>query len=401
MKMQIKRLSLIFAVLFLFPFCPVSGQEAVSENTEPVRIGVPLPLTGSFRTFGLMMKNAFELAKERINREGGIKGRRVEPVYADTGGMPDQADAAVRSLVSKSGVSLLAGGYASNPTYAMAGTAEKLDIPFLICTASADRITQKNRKNIYRLNPPISEYTKGLEDFWIRNFKPRSIAIIYENSMFGTDGATRMMGFCRENAIEITSLAGYSRENTDPAYIRSLLAPLVAEPPDAVYMVAYLEDAVVLVKELKHLKIRALLCGGAGGFTQDEFMKQAGHAAEGLITTTLWSGGMPYPGAAEFYEEYKTTYGTAPDYHGAEAYSALLVVRDVLNRSASLESRDIRAALDRTFLMTPFGPVKFYNYEGFARQNSCRTQVLQIIGGQYQCIWPPDLATAVFVPPEK
>lgn len=37
-----------------------------------------------------------------------------------------------------------------------------------------------------RLNPPISEYTKGLEDFLVNKFKPKSMTIIYENSMFGT-----------------------------------------------------------------------------------------------------------------------------------------------------------------------------------------------------------------------
>jgi hypothetical protein len=36
----------------------------------------------------------------------------------------------------------------------------------IICTASADKITRPDWENVYRLNPPISEYTRGLEDYW-------------------------------------------------------------------------------------------------------------------------------------------------------------------------------------------------------------------------------------------
>jgi len=66
---------------------------------------------------------------------------------------------------------MLVGGYASDPTYRMARLVQAKDVPFLICTASADKITRRDWENIYRLNPPISEYTQGLEDFWIKNFK--------------------------------------------------------------------------------------------------------------------------------------------------------------------------------------------------------------------------------------
>jgi branched-chain amino acid transport system substrate-binding protein len=51
--------------------------------------------------------------------------------------------------------------------------------------------------------------------------------------------------------------------------------------------------------------------------------------------------------------------------------------------------------------MTPFGPVKFYTYENFERQNTVRTIVLQVAGGGFRCIWPPDLAEAAFVHPGR
>ena len=174
----------------------------------------------------------------------GIKGRPVTLVYADDQGKPKAGEKAVRDLVDKHGAVMLVGGYSSSNTVYMAGTAEKWDRPFLISTAADDRITQRKWKNVYRINPPASEYTQGLEEFFLNTIKPESIAIVYENSPYGTGGALRMMWFCRENGIEIRKILPYHRERTNPAYIQRILSPLKDEPPDVIYMVSYLKDVV-------------------------------------------------------------------------------------------------------------------------------------------------------------
>ncbi len=389
----IKRFLFFLLVMIVIPFR--------SSASEPIVIGVPLPLSGKQMEDGRMMRDSFEMAGNAINENGGINGRPLHLVYADDQGKESIGEKIIIDLVNNSKAIMLVGGHTSAPTYAMAKVANKLDVPFLISTASADRITQKRWKNIYRLNPPVSEYTKGLEDFWMKDFKPKSMSIIYENSMFGINGATYMMGFCLENGIEVRSTVGYDRERTDPAYFRSILALQVEDPPDVIYMVSRLEDGAMLVKAIREVKVDALLCGGAGGFTSQEFIKRAGKAANQLLTATLWSHQLPYPGAKEYYDRFLQVYSYPPDYHGAEAYSALLVAADALKRVESFSSESIRAALNKTFMMTPFGPVKFYAYEDFERQNTVRKLVLQIINDTFEVIWPLDIATAGFVSPDK
>ncbi len=366
-----------------------------AADPEPVVIGAPLPLTGDLKEFGRIMKNSLELAQEDVNQAGGVNASPVKLRYADTRGEVAAAEKAVMDLVG-AGCVMMIGGYASDPTYRMAKRAQKQNMPFLISTASADKITQRGWKNIYRLSPPISEYTKGLEDFWVKNYKPRSMAIVYENSMFGTTGAMRMMEFCRERAIEIRSLVNYDRTTATPAYLHSLLAPLTDEPPDVIYMIAYLEDAVMLVKQIRKLKISSLLCGGAGGFALEKFAASAGKAGNYLLTASLWSPTVPYPGAMDYYTRYTGRYGSIPSYHGAEAYSALLVAADALKRAKSFAPRDVRTALNRTRMQTPFGPVKFYHYEDFKRQNSVNTLVLQVMDGKFDTVWPPAVASTQF-----
>jgi branched-chain amino acid transport system substrate-binding protein len=394
----------VLAVLLILPTgipaAAAAEQASAIEAADATPIVIGVPQYEKF-SFAAMMKNAFELAREKINKEGGIKGRPVTLVYADDQADPKAGEKAVSDLVRKQGAVMLVGGYSSSNTVYMAGMAEKLDRPFLITTAADDRITQRKWKNVYRINPPASEYTQGLEEFFLSTIKPESIAIVYENSPYGTSGALRMMFFCRENGIEIRKILPYHRERTDPAQIQRIISPLKDEPPDVIYMVSYLNDAIAMAREIRAMKIRSLLAGGAGGFTHPDFITKSGADANLVLTATLWFPKLSYPGIQEFQKEFTDRSGIVPDYHAAEAYSALLVAADALRRADSLRPERIRAALDRTDMITPFGPVRFSSFEKFERQNNLPTQVLQVINGKLECVWPGNLASATFVPPPE
>jgi branched-chain amino acid transport system substrate-binding protein len=227
------------------------------------------------------------------------------------------------------------------------------------------------------------------------------MAIVYENSPYGTSGAMRMMWFCRDNDIDLRAIEPYHKERLSPDYFKRIVDRLKQDPPDVIYMVSYLKDGALLVKNIKDAKINSLLSGGAGGFTSQKFIKTAGNGANLFLTATLWTPQLQYPGTKEYYDQYAKKYGIPPDYHGAEAYSALLVAADVLKRADSYSPASIRAALDKTDMMTPFGPVKFTSYDKFERQNNLPTQVLQIISGKFECVWPQELASASFVAPSE
>ena len=381
---------LFFLIIGMF-IAPETG-----KASEPLIIGVPHSERFPYAT---MMKNSFEMALEVINKEGGIKGRPLKLVYANDQGKPKAGEKIIKELVKKTGAIMLVGAYQSSNTVYMARVADKLNRPFLVCTAADDRITQRKWRNVYRLNAPASEYAKGLEDFLLKKIKPKSMAIVYENSPYGTGGALRMMWFCRENDIDISAIEPYHKERLRADYFQRLIARLKEEPPDVIYMVSYLNDAAMLVKNIRESKINSLLCGGAGGFTHQKFINKAGEFTNNLLTATLWTHQLRYPGTKEYYDQYIKKYSLPPDYHGAEAYSALLVVADALKRAESFSPESIRAALDKTDIITTFGPVKFKSYGKFERQNSLPTQVLQIVNGKFECIWPEDLATAKFIPP--
>ena len=390
------RSKLFLGLIILFAITVNLIVPETGTASEPLIIGVPHSEAYPYAT---MMKNSFEMALEVINKEGGIKGHPIKLVYVNDHGKPKEGEKAIKELVHKNGAIMLVGAYQSSNTVYMARVADKLDRPFLVCTAADDRITQRKWKNVYRLNPPAQGYTKGLEDFFLKKSKPKSMAIIYENSPYGTSGAMRMMWFCRGNDIDLRAIEPYHKERLRADYFQRIVDRLKENPPDVIYMVSYVKDAALLVKTIRESKLNSLLVGGAGGFTSQKFIDKAGDNANHLLTATLWTPGLKYPGTKEYYDQYIKKYATPPDYHGAEAYSALLVVADALRRAESFSPANIRASLDKTDFLTPFGPVKFKSYGKFERQNRLATMVLQIINGKFECVWPEEHASSNFILP--
>jgi branched-chain amino acid transport system substrate-binding protein len=396
MKQNYKLINSFIAFLFIFYSISALVLPAAAKAPDPLVVGV---LHWENYPFSNMMRNSHNMALEVINSSGGIKGRPLKLVYANDRGKRKAGEKAVSDLVSKSGALMLVGGYGRSNTVYTTGMAETLDMPFLVSTAADDRITQRKMKNVYRINPPAKEYAKAVEELLLKKIKPESIAIVYENSPFGTSGALRMMWFSREHEIEIRKFIPYHKERQSPEYFEKLLEPLKDEPPDVIYMVSYLKDAASLTKSIRELNIKSMLIGAAGGFTSHYFITMSGSAADHLVTATLWTPQLPYKGAKEYHDQYLEKYNFPPDYHGAEAYSVLLVAADALRRARSFKPEHIRAALDTTDIETPFGPVSFRSYGKFERQNSLPTMALQIINNKFESVWPGEIATSKFMPP--
>jgi branched-chain amino acid transport system substrate-binding protein len=227
------------------------------------------------------------------------------------------------------------------------------------------------------------------------------MSIVYENSPFGTGSALRMMWFCRENDIVIKSIQPYFKKGATPEYLRRLLVPIQKNVPEVLFLVSYLDDAVMLIDAISALNINALLCGGAGGFTHEDFSRRTGNTSEYLLTATLWSPSPQDRLADDFSQRYTKRASHKPDYHAAEAYSALLVAAEALRNSASMKPADIRTALDAIDMETPFGRVLFTAYDSYRRQNISETQVLQVINGRFETVWPKNKATADYVLPAR
>ncbi len=392
-----KRAMILFlGVVVAFSFVLVPGI-APAQAAGAVKVGVVLPLTGSLAKFGEIEKQAFQMALEEINAAGGVNGKKLDLLIEDTTGRPDVGRSVVEKLITKDKVVMVGGGYSSSVTYATAGVCQQNRIPFLVNTGSADKITTSGWDYIFRLNPPVSRYASGVESLLAQVIKPKTVAILHENSLFGTKGAKSFAKTCKKLGIKVLMKEGYEHGGID---FKPILIKVKQKNPDIVYMVSYIMDASLLMKQAKELKLTPkMFIGGAAGFTLPEFQQNAGVASDKVISATLWHQVLPFPGAMDFYNKFRARYHKSVDYHGAEAYAACYVIADVLKRAKSYKNTDIREALLGTNMNTVFGPVKFTTWGKMKNQNKAATYVVQWINGKLELVWPKEHATKSFAYP--
>jgi len=353
---------------------------------DPINFAIPLPLTGGQAKFGEMMKRSYEMAAEEINAKGGVKGRNLALSFDDSQAKPDSARAIVEKLIDVKKQPLIVGEYTSACAKAVAAVANERKTPYLIVASADDAITQQHYKYVFRQNVPNAYYAGGLASFLQNVVKPQSIAILFESSDFGTSGAADMEKQAQRIGMKVLMKEKYEKGAID---FKPILSKVKQANPDVIFMVSYVMDASLLMKQIKELRIDAkLFAGGAAGFALPEFVDNAKDAAEYVVTATLWTPNVKYKGAKEYAAKYKAKYGDFPSYHGASAYSAIFVVQDVLTRSKSMSTEDITAAMKKTNLQTAFGPVKFEDKDGYENQNFMETFVLQVQKGEHETVWP-------------
>jgi len=370
------------------------------SSTDVIKVGIILPLTGSEAMFGTMEKNAFEMAYEELKAAGKttINGKEIQLLFEDDQGKQDVAKSATEKLVNQDKVVMLSGGYSSACTNVIAGSAQALNTPFLVVTGSSDEITKQGWQYVFRgTAAPASKYTGALWDMIEKVVKPKNVALIYENTDFGTSSAKGFREDCAKRGINIVFDQHYEHGAID---FKPMLANMRSTNPDMVFAVSYVMDAAMICKQMKELDFNVdLFVGGGAGYTMPEFKDNAGDASEYIASTTLWVPNVAWPGASEFFENYQKKYQKEPDYHGAQAYATMYVIADALSRAEDFTPAAVQKALKETDLQTIMGPIKFEDWEGYTNQNKPTTYVVQWQKGKLEVVWPENVKSADYVYP--
>jgi branched-chain amino acid transport system substrate-binding protein len=390
-----KHLSITTLLLFLIGLfaSPVLAADAFD-------LTIPLPLTGKPAKFGEIMKRSYEMAVEEINAKGGVKGVKIVLSFEDSTGKPEIARSIVEKLIDSKKQPIIVGEYTSSCAKAVAAVAEERKTPYLVVASADDGITQQNYKYVFRQNQVNAHYADAFVSFLKEVVKPKTMAILYESSAFGTSGADAMEKDARNLGIQIVMKEKFETGAID---FKPLLSKVKGAQPDVVYTVSYFNEAQLIMKQAKELRIDAkLYSGGAAGFAIPEFIDGAKDAAEYVVSATLWTPQVKYPGAKAFADRYKAKYGDYPSYHGASAYAAMYVTADALSRAKTNSGwtpDSIRDALKTTNLQTAFGPVKFEDKEGYQNQNFADTLAIQVQKGEFETVWPKSQASKPYVFP--
>jgi branched-chain amino acid transport system substrate-binding protein len=350
-----------------------------------VKIGVINSMTGPEAPIGENLTNGIKMAQEDLKK----KGVNVDLVWEDDTGKPQISMSAMEKLATRDNVAGVVGPYTSACANAVAKLAEKYKVPLLVPAAAKEEITRQGFKWVYRMNAPADVYASVLIDGALTLGKPRTIAFIYENTDFGTSTTKSAKEYAAKKGIQVVADEPYSKGSPD---YRSTLSKIKARNPDLVFMVSYVADAILLMRQAREMGLQPqAFLGGGAGFTTVQFAKEK-EISNYVLSCTQWTDDVSWPGARDFGKRYKAKFGKEPTYHAACAYESMMIMAETAAKAGG-DREKTRAALKGGTWNGIMGEVKFTDYAGFTNQNNHPMLVQQIQDGKYETVFPKQFAT--------
>ena len=325
-------------MLFLCVFMGVSGVYAANDV---IKLGVPIPMSGSTATYGKDLERSTILAIEEINSKGGLLGKKIEIVFADTGCDPQMATMAANKLVSK-GVFGVVGGFCSGATLPTMKIYGDANLPFVISTANSSSLIPANPGNCFQANGTSEHQAEAAVNlFTSRNAK--NIALIHQGDGFSKTLAETTKKQWEGMGNNVVALEMVTPGEQDHS---SLVTAIRKAKPDFIYWTAYYGDGAAVIKQLRQGGIRADICV-ADGSNSVKLIELAGKAAEGVYCTSNPLVEL-LPASQKFIATYKEMFGTSPGMCSGLQYDAISLMADAIKRTGSLDSDGIINTLGET-----------------------------------------------------
>jgi branched-chain amino acid transport system substrate-binding protein len=351
----------------------------------PVKLGVINSMTGPESPIGEDISNGIKIALDDLKQ----KGIDVDVVWEDDTGKPQIGLSALEKLATRDQVAGVVGAYTSAVTSAVARNAEKYKVPLVNPVASKEEITRQNYKWVFRVSATTGDYAAVLLDMALSFGKPKTLAILNENTDFGTSGARSAKEYAEKKGLKVVFSEAYTKGSPD---YRSTLVNLKNSNPDLVFMVSYVADAVLLMRQARELGLTPQAFLGAGaGFANAQFAAERA-ASNAVFSSTQWTPAVNWPGAKEFAQRYEKRFNKPASYHAATAYTAMTVLATVANEAKG-DREKIQKLLHDGSWDTIDGKVTFRDYDGYQNQNKHQMLVEQIQNGKFVTVWPTDLQT--------
>lgn len=336
-------------------------------QAREIKIGHVHPLSGFLAFDGGLVVNGLTLAVEEINAGGGIKalgGSRLALVGGDTQGKVEVGMAEAERLV-REGVVALMGPYQSPVAYAVSQLAEKEKTPFVITVAVADNVTERGFEYTFRVQPNARAMTVRSLDHLAELAKStgtpvKTIALMHEDGLFGASIAAHLERHARTLGMEVVLDVAYNFRTPD---VTTEITKVKAARPDLVVVSGYFGDGLLIARTATEhrLETRAVMGIANGGFSNPKFLADQPQLADLVLDGNYWHNPKSER-ARRVMEAYQKRFNAPMSSHAVQSYSAMMVLRDALERGASPDRAKIREALARTSLadhILPQGPIQF------------------------------------------
>lgn len=373
-----------FSSIILLLFLLVSSVYA--ENTEPIKIGLSLGLTGKYAEMSDMTMKGLKLWQDDVNKTGGISGRKVNLIIYDDKSDSETAKSLYEKLITKDNVDLVIAPYSSQLTEAVLPIIEKYKYP-TVTTSASDKLWENSSGYLFGIITPASKYAVGfLEMLVLNNIK--NVSIIYADDAFSKSIADGTKQWAEKFGLKVLLFTEFEKGRKD---IADILVKAKQSNASALIVCGHFEEAVNVRLSLKKIKWYPKAYYASIGPALPAFHQKLGSEANYVFSSVNWEYHAKLPGSKKFYTDFIKAYGKEPAYQAVEGYSAGAVLEKAIKKTGTIDKEKIRSALYSMETMTIIGR---YGVDKTGKQIKHFSLIIQWQKGKKEIVWPEKISTA-------
>jgi branched-chain amino acid transport system substrate-binding protein len=373
--------------------CGSRPSEQAATSTEPIVIGISLPLTGDFSQPGGEAKRGYEIWRNQVNAKGGLLGRQVQLKIVDDASSQDTVVSDYTKLITQDKVDLVLGTFSSLLNYPASAVAEKNQMVFVEPAGGAPKMFTRGFKNLFFAQPATAPHQADVFVNYLKDLpadqRPKTAAYPSQDDPFAAPVIESMQKQLEGLGVRTVYSGTYPADATN---FQSIASQLAAKKPDLIAQGAVFEDGVGLVRSLKQLDYSPkMLFQTSAPSNSSQYSDGIGLAnTEGVFYTVSWNQDAKTPQNPEFVKDYQTAYkGADPAEDAADAFAAAQVLQAAITAVGAIDQAKIRDWLHANEVQTILGPLSW------TQTGEPKGQFLlaQWQSGKVQVVAPSDVAT--------
>lgn len=319
----------LFAVAFI-------GLVVSCKPAESIKIGFIADLSGRQSQLGIETRNAFLLAVQKLNDEGGLDNRHIVTYVKDNQFDPEVCFERTVELV-EADVDVIIGPLTSVMAKPVLAAAK--DILVISPTVSTDQLTDLDDM-FFRVIPSAKMQGVTLAEEIIRQKKERIAIIVDEANHDYTQSVLNgiLMAIANEDINPIIS----------PFYDRSefsgMVLDLIDKDPDALVIISSSSNAATFIQQYaKRKEVPQLF--GSSWVKSNTILENGGRIVEGMIIVGGYENKIPSEKELVFQKEYKNMFDVFPNYSSKYVYESVLLYAEAVKSAKTTDQEKIKSEL--------------------------------------------------------
>ena len=343
------------SLLPILAFCGVFAQDsAIAAEPNKIKVGILLPLTGTFAAVAETQRDGALLAVDVINKRGGLNmpgGRvMVEGVVADDEAKQDVGVRRYRYMVSE-GVKGVGGQTWAPLAYAINAMVSKEPMPYFPICVMAKEAFQKGKLADSTFATAYSPWTVGYMagQAAVKTLGKKRIFFLARADSWGWDMRDGATAAAKEYGAEIV---GYDEVSLGTSDYTTVLQKVRAAKPDVFIAAQFAADAVALLKQVQQMGLNKEMTIFNAFITNVVAKGLPPEALEGVYAMHYFYYDLVnFPdkevakSAKEFTDLYRGKYNKPPDAYATIAYIAYMEMFRGFEAAKSFDPKKVSAAL--------------------------------------------------------